>query len=102
MTGGSGENTRGEVRCVPKQDLVAGVQVLLERGELKIARGMKQAGALVRELIDVKGRLGGAGRVRLGAEGAGEHDDLVMAVALACWRARRKGVGEVGMRLPGI
>lgn len=102
MTGGEGENSRGGVRCVPKLDLVAGVQVLLERGELKIARGMKQAGALVRELVDVKARLGGSGRVRVGADGAGEHDDLVMAVALACWRARRRGVGEVGMRLTGI
>ena len=32
----------------------------------------------------------GGRRVRMGADGPGEHDDLVMAVALACWRAKRK------------
>ena len=31
-----------------------------------------------------------AGRVRMGAEGCGEHDDPVIALALACWRARRR------------
>ena len=30
------------------------------------------------------------GRVRIGADGCGEHDDLVIAVALAAWRARRR------------
>jgi hypothetical protein len=29
------------------------------------------------------------GRDRVGAERAGEHDDLVIALALACWKARR-------------
>jgi hypothetical protein len=26
----------------------------------------------------------------VGADGYGEHDDLVIALALACWRARRR------------
>jgi hypothetical protein len=30
------------------------------------------------------------GRERMGAEGAGQHDDLVMALALACWKGRRR------------
>jgi len=40
--------------------------------------------------------------VRLGADGYGEHDDLVMAVALACWRAKRPQNGFGTQRLPGI
>jgi hypothetical protein len=26
----------------------------------------------------------------MGADGSGEHDDLVMAVALTCWKGKRK------------
>lgn len=87
---------------VPKQDLMAGVQVLLERGKLKIARRLREAGPLVRELLDVRVTPGRVGRMRLGADGCGEHDDLVIALALACWRARRKRGGMGVQRLPGI
>jgi hypothetical protein len=87
---------------VPKQDLIAGVQVLLERGELKIARRLRDAGPLVRELLDVRATPGRVGRMRWGAEGCGEHDDLVIALALACWRAGRKRSGMGVRRLPGI
>ena len=75
---------------MPKQDLIAGVQVLLERGELRIAEDLRETGALVQELVDVRMSAPGAGRVRLGADGYGEHDDLVIALALACWRGKRR------------
>ena len=42
------------------------------------------------------------GKVRLGADGGGEHDDLVIALSLACWRAQRRGNGFGGGRLPGV
>jgi hypothetical protein len=45
------------------------------------------------------------GTVRLGADECGEHDDLVIALALACWRAGRKEkrkMGYMNRRLPGI
>jgi hypothetical protein len=77
---------------------VTGVQVLLEKGE----RRLREAGALVRELSDIRETTKNTGRMKLGADGYGEHDDLVIAVALACWRANRgmNGFGEG--RLPGI
>jgi hypothetical protein len=102
ITGGDRARHSRGVWNVPKQDLMGGLQVLLERGELKIARGLGQAGALMKELVDVKARIGSGGRVRVGADGAGEHDDLVIALALACWRAGRKQVGFGTRRLPGI
>jgi hypothetical protein len=40
--------------------------------------------------------------VRLGADGCGEHDDLVIALALACWRAKRGQIGFGTGRLTGI
>ena len=73
---------------------------MLERGELRIAKGLKESRALVKELMDVKSKQTGGGRMRLGADGSGEHDDLVIAVALACWRARRQGNGFGQGRLP--
>jgi hypothetical protein len=42
-------------------------------------------GALAKELMNVKVNAKGG----MGAEGPGEHDDLVITVALACWRAKR-------------
>ena len=102
ITGGERESQSGGVWSVPKRDLIAGVQVLLEQGELRIARDLREAGALVRELLDVRITMAGGGRIRLGADGFGEHDDLVIALALACWRAKRKQIGFGTRRLPGI
>jgi hypothetical protein len=94
ITGGEREQRKGSGWVsVPKRDLVAGVQVLLERGELKLARGMRELGALMRELTSVRSTAGAGARVRFGADGYGEHDDLVIALALACWRANRGYVG---------
>jgi hypothetical protein len=82
--------------------LLTNLLVLLEAGELRIPRKLAEAGALVRALsaVEMRDRPGGA--VRMGADGAGEHDDLVMAVALACWKAKRKENAFVAHRLPGI
>lgn len=79
ITGGENQSRRGgSWVSVPKRDLIEGVQLALEKGELKIARRMKEAGTLVRELIAMRRDAGGE-----------EHDDLVLALALACWKARR-------------
>ncbi len=102
ITSGAREHAAGMGWNVPKKDLLAGVQVLLEKGELRIAKRLKEAGSLLRELMDVKFRQGDGGRVRMGADGSGEHDDLVIALALACWRAKRRAGGGGGGRLPGI
>jgi hypothetical protein len=94
ITGGEKASGSGLAWSVPKRDLIAGVQLALEKGELRIARHMKETGALVRELIDVRVMAGrGTGKVRIGAEGSGQHDDLVIALALACWRAGWKENG---------
>ena len=101
ITGGEREHrSGGQQVSVPKRDLMAGVQVGLDNGDLRIARRLKELGPLVRELADVRTTSGpGTGRVRIGADGCGEHDDLVIALALACWRARRRENGERAQRL---
>ncbi len=87
---------------VPKQDLIAAVQMALEKGEMRIAKRMREVGSLVRELLDLQMSVKSGGAVRIGADGYGQHDDLAIALALACWRARR-GLNSYGRRaLPGV
>ena len=90
ITGGEHQSGNGYEYSVPKQDLIAGVQVLLELGQLRFARRLPEAASLVRELVDVRMTSTTPGRVRIGADGCGQHDDLVMALSLACWRAGRR------------
>ena len=71
---------------VSRGDLIAEVQLAIEKGELKVARRMGGAGSLICEPI----------QMRMDDYG-GEHDDLVMALALACRRARRKNVEADGV-----
>jgi phage FluMu gp28-like protein len=101
ITGGERERRGGGLSAsVPKRDLIAGVQVALDNGDLVIARRLKELGSLVRELVDVRMTAGlGTGRVRIGADGYGEHDDLVIALALAVWRAKRRENGFGSQRL---
>ena len=93
ITGGDHQSTNGYDYSVPKQDLIAGVQVLLELGQLRIAQDLPECGSLVKELVDVRMTTMSPGRVRIGADGCGQHDDLVMALSLACWRATQRENG---------
>ena len=92
ITGGDKQHYRrgeGSSMNVPKQDLMAQLLMALENGELKIAARMKEAGTLKRELLDVRMSRRENGQIRLGADEYGQHDDLVIALALAVWRAKR-------------
>jgi hypothetical protein len=91
ITGGGKENpgAPGKVASVPKRDLMAGVEVLLENGQLRIGRGLRESSRLIRELVSMRT-----------GKNSTEHDDLVIALSLACWRARtRKTIGEQTRRL---
>jgi hypothetical protein len=52
---------------------------------------------LIREMVGFRAKVGRSGRAKF--EGDGEHDDLVVAVALACWWERPQT--EVGERSDG-
>jgi len=106
FTGGAAESLNNGYYSVPKRDLVTGLQVLLQRGALQIAAGLKHAAELVEELTEMRVKVGLEGREQYGAWREGTHDDLVFAVALAYWAARkmypREGTGEEGYwRCPG-
>lgn len=75
---------------VAKSLLVSRLQSLLHAGELKIAKGLKEAEVLTWELQDFRASVSDTGVWRFGAR-SGKHDDLVLAVALGCWWACRPG-----------
>ena len=79
--------------AVPRRDLITGVQLALEKGVLRIARTLPEADALRRELVAMR-----ADRTSPKTSGE-EHDDLVLALALACWRSQRKSVYPGGRLL---
>ena len=66
ITGGQGERFDGGVWHVPKLDLLARLQGLLEQNRLRIARRMRESGTLVRELTEMRSmrRVSGRGRFR--------------------------------------
>lgn len=81
---------------VPKRDLVAVVQVLLQSGRLKIAEALPEAQTLVKELLHFRVTIDPAtAHDRYSAWRDGHHDDLVLAVALACWIGEEKGGGAI-------
>lgn len=97
ITGGAeAGRCRGGWR-VPKRDLMMGLRVMLENGELRIARGLPEWRRFVEEMTRMRAKVTDSARETFGAMGS--HDDLVLAVALACWGARRGSVGEMGRRL---
>ena len=70
-----------------QRDLIIGLQVLLQRGGLQIAAGLKFGQKLVEELLAVEVKISAAGNEQYAAWREGTHDDLVFAVALAYWSA---------------
>ena len=79
---------------VPKRDLVAAVQTLLQNGRLKIAESLELAPTLKKELLNF--------RVKVDPKTAhdsyehwreSDHDDLVLSTALACWYREHMNAG---------
>jgi hypothetical protein len=74
---------------VPKKDLVGAVQLLLQSRRLQIAPQLPEAVTLVKELENFRAKVPPAGTETLESWREGQHDDLVFAVAMACWYAER-------------
>jgi hypothetical protein len=83
ITNGAHDAPVGSGYHVPRRDLITGLQVLFDEGELQIASAMPMAEALVKELTRLK---------------RGSRDDLVLATALAWWWARKTEAWRAGQR----
>lgn len=89
--GGDKEREDGDTFRVPKRNLVSNLQVLLQTGRFRIARELGLAGTLREELMNF--------RIKVNPKTAhdsyeawreGDHDDLVLAAALAAWAAEKE------------
>lgn len=86
---------------VPKRDLVGVLQVLFQGKRLLIAESLPEALTLTKELLSFQVKITAAAHDVYGAWREGAHDDLVLAVALACWYAERQGrVSLAGIEPP--
>lgn len=88
ITGGTVETISGNDAHVPKLTLISRLQALLHEGRLKIQKDLPDAQELVRELQDFRVDFTAAGNMTFGAR-SGKHDDLVLALAIAAWRASK-------------
>jgi hypothetical protein len=102
LTGGERASQAGGLWHVPKKDLITGLQVMLEKKELGLPANLGATRMLTKELQDFQERMTGRGGASFGAWREGQHDDLVIAAALACWRARWKRFEFWGTRSLGL
>jgi hypothetical protein len=76
---------------IPKKDLVAVVNAALQTKRLLWDPRLPYDAVLTKELRDFQTRITPAGNEQFGAWREGQHDDLLLAVAIATWLAERTG-----------
>lgn len=89
ITGGEHEAQTRHGWNVPKRELVTTLQVMYENDDLLMAEELEEIDVFLKELGDMQVRRSSNGHESFGAWREGAHDDLVLAVALAVWKARK-------------
>jgi hypothetical protein len=87
ITAGERESSDGVRYRVPKADLMAGLQVALQKRRVAFAQGVRALPTLVEELRSMQVRVSESGYERITGR---RHDDMVLALSLAWWRASRE------------
>lgn len=90
ITGG----VKVERNHVPKRDLIGAVQVAIQTGRLETTAHTKDVETFMTEMQHYAIKLTDTGHDTYNARGDSQHDDLVLAVALACWYRGRLNRGE--------
>jgi hypothetical protein len=90
--GGDAESREGGTYRVPKRNLVSALQAALQTGTLKIASSLALAEVLRGELLNFRIKINlSTGHDSYEHWREGDHDDLVLAAAMAVWSARAPG-----------
>jgi len=91
ITAGQQASTQEDgTRLLPKIELVSCLQVLLQSRRLRVARDLPAANVLARELQNFRMKVTLTAGDAMAAWRENQHDDLVFAVAMACWMAERE------------
>jgi hypothetical protein len=105
ITSSEGKATyRNAMWHVSKALLVQTLDALLHQGALRFAKRLAEAEQMEMELKDFRRFVSVAGRSTWEAR-SGQHDDLVLSVAIGCWWASRWPGSPAGMayqRLPEV
>ncbi len=84
--GGNTVTKEKSIYNVPKRDLAGGLQVLYQNERIKVSSQLTEAQTLNDELLNFKAKINvNTGHDSYEAWREGVHDDLVLAVACACW-----------------
>lgn len=87
---GTGDVTRTDYGYkVPKKDLVTALQIVFQSRRIQIAKELELAGVLMKELSNFRVKVSDSGKDQYEAWRTGQHDDIVLALALAVWYAER-------------
>lgn len=70
---------------VPKRDVILQLQVATQQERIRVARSLPDAALFVKEVQNFRWKVTKDGNDTYGAWRDGEHDDLLLAVAVACW-----------------
>src|SRR5215217_7140787 len=94
ITGGNKVTSAGGGYGVPKRDVIGALEVPFHAGRLKVAAGLNLWEQLRRELQTFRRKIS----ITTGMDTyehwrESDHDDLVLAAALACWGAERRPKG---------
>jgi hypothetical protein len=72
---------------IAKLPLISNLQILLQTRVLKIDSRLPEAAVLAKELSNYKVKVTASLNETFNADRDSDHDDLVIALALACWKA---------------
>ncbi len=89
ITNGATVNLVGNQEyTVPKRDLVAVAQLAVQNRVLRIAKGLPHAELLTNEMLKFRAKISAGGHDSYEAWRESEHDDLILALAMAIWAAQ--------------
>src|SRR5215216_306103 len=85
---------------VPKQDLLSDLEVPFHKGTLKVAKGLQGWRKLREELLNFRHKQNKTtAHISYEHWREAEHDDLVLAAALACWKTTYKRKGTTRLKV---
>ena len=93
ITAGNAENYNEETNYwnVSKKILVSNLQVLLGNEDIRFADDLPMRDVVINELLAFRMKMTAKGNDTYEAWREKDHDDLVLAVAIACWYLERFG-----------
>jgi hypothetical protein len=79
---------------IPKKDLIGVLQILLQSKRVQFAASLPVAPILVDEMMDFRVKVTTATENTVESWRERDHDDLVLALAVAAWLAERHGLPQ--------